>query len=177
MEVVAKQLHALPSLWLNKEKQALCFKRMSSEKVLSPYFTVSSWKADWTGIYHIFAEAHTYTWTQNYTHAYSTSAGGWVHKHSAFTGCCPLFELIDLLLLKDSISECTTGKHIGGSSSQVPLFDQLASVWGRQHKKRVFVMSWRHEPKLFVFDNCVHCVSIGFLIEVELLAKLIAWTC
>lgn len=42
MEVVAKQLHALPSLWLNKEKQALCFKRMSSEKVLSPYFTVSS---------------------------------------------------------------------------------------------------------------------------------------
>ncbi len=42
MEVVAKQLHALPSLWLNKEKQASCFKRMSSEKVLSPYFTISS---------------------------------------------------------------------------------------------------------------------------------------
>lgn len=62
MEVVAKQLHALPSLWLNKEKQAFRFKkRMSSEKVLSPYFTISSWKADWTGIYHIFAETHTCT--------------------------------------------------------------------------------------------------------------------
>lgn len=178
MEVVAKQLHALPSLWLNKEKQALCFKWMSSEKVLSPYFTVSSWKADWTGIYHIFAEAHTYsTRGHKITHMHTVhlQADGYTSTH-AFTGCCPLFELIDLLL-KDSISECTTGKHIGGSSSQVPLFGQLVSVWGRQHKKRVFVMSWRHEPKLFVFDNCVHCVSKGFLIEVELLAKLIAWTC
>lgn len=82
MEVVAKQLHALPSLWPNKEKQASCFKWMSSKKVLGPYFTISNWKADWTGIYHIFAEAHTCTQTQNYTHAYSTSAGGWIYKRS-----------------------------------------------------------------------------------------------
>lgn len=76
-----------------------------------------------------FLQRLTHTRGHKITHMHTVhlQAGGYTSTH-AFTGCCPLFELIDLLLLKDSISECTTGKHIGGSSSQVPLFGQLVSV-------------------------------------------------
>lgn len=50
-----------------------------------------------------------------------------------------------------------------GSSSQVRTLCHylvsLLQIWERllQHR-RVFVMSWEHETKLFVFDKCFHCV-------------------
>lgn len=93
MEVVAKQLHALPSLWLNKEKQAQWFKWMSGEKVLSPDFTISGWKAgwkaDWTRIYHIFAGTRTCTQTE-ITHVYKACEGGYTsaHKHAQTAVFC-----------------------------------------------------------------------------------------
>lgn len=58
------------------------------------------------GIYHIFAEAHTCTSAQNYAHACGTSAHGYTGTHVHSRAAAPPFELIDLLLLKDSICEC-----------------------------------------------------------------------
>lgn len=64
-----------------------------------------------------FLQRLTHALRHKITHTciqWATSAGGYTSTKYAFTVCCPLFELIDLLLLKDSISEGTTaGKQIG----------------------------------------------------------------
>lgn len=126
MEVVAKQLHAQPSLWLNKEKQASCFKRMSSDKVLSLSFTISSSKADWTGIYHIFADLHIHS--QNYPHPCSLSAGTdtrpltQIHRQLSFVWTDWLFLLRDFML-QSKLGLILSSMHI------MLLFSQLLTVY------------------------------------------------
>lgn len=127
MEVVAKQLHAQPSLWLNKEKQASCFKRMSSDKVLSPSFTISSSKADWTGIYHIFADLHILS--QNYPHPSSLSVGTDIRPLTRIHRLLSFVWTDRLLLLRDSMLQSKLGLILSSMHIML-LFSQLLAVWG-----------------------------------------------
>lgn len=150
MEVVAKQLHALPSLRLNKEKQASCFKRMSSEKVLRPYFTISGWKADWTGIYHIFAEAHTCTYTQNYTCIQYICSYAVMPLWSVWADWFASFKRFIF-----QVSDCWQTNW--GSSSWVLLFGQLLAIWERlQWNKR---LQW-NELRTW---SCLHLINVSFV--------------
>lgn len=100
---------------------------------------------------------HAHRHKITHMHTLHLQADGYTNTH-AFTNCAFFlsfffFEAFDLRLLKDSIFECTTRKQIRASSSQVPLFGQLVSVWGKLCKKRDFVMIWGQEPPIWC---CLH---------------------